>query len=85
MFVGTIGYSLYLIHAVVIFEIKRQLVGRFHLHSNPAVIVVDMAITIGLAYLFHLAFERPFMSKPGQPAPRTEREAETAAAALPAL
>ncbi len=84
VFVGTIGYSIYLIHAVVIFEIKRLLISRLHLHSNPEIIAIDMAITVGLASLFHLAFERPFMSKPGRPAPRTEREAETAAVELPA-
>ena len=85
VFVGTLGYSLYLIHSLVIFQIKRLLISRLHLHSNLAIIVFDVALTVGIAYLFHLAFERPFMSKPGKPAPRTEREAVTAAVALPAL
>ncbi len=79
VFVGTIGYSIYLIHITVIFEIKHLLISHLHLHSNPAIIAADLAVTVGVAYLFHLAFERPFMSKAGKPAPRTEREAETAA------
>ncbi len=68
VFVGTLAYSIYLIHDFVIFQIKRLLIGRLHLHSSLAVMAADMALTVGVAYFFHLAFERPFMSKPGKAA-----------------
>ena len=84
VFVGTIGYSLYLIHSNVIYRVSGILTTRLHIHPAFVVIVLDMAITVGLAYLFHLAFERPFMSSSGKPAPQTERQAEVAAVENPA-
>ena len=77
VFVGSFGYSLYLIHADLIYAIKNRLVE--HLSFRPAFVVipVDMTAVVGIAYLFHLFFERPFMSKP---APVAERQ--TAASAV---
>lgn len=84
VFVGTIGYSIYLIHILIIYKIKNHLVAYLPVHPAFVVIALDMVVTVGAAYLFHLVFERPFMSKPGKPAIRTEREAEAAAIESPA-
>ncbi len=84
VFVGTIGYSVYLIHILIIYRIRDLLLAHLPVHPALAVIALDMVITVGAAYLFHLVFERPFMSKPGKPAIRTEREAEVAAIESPA-
>ena len=40
-------------------------------------------LVLPFAYLFHLAFERPFMSKPGTKI-KTEAQAEAAAITSPA-
>ena len=60
---GIFSYSLYLIH-VPLLSLLRSLVP--HRHFSPTlqflvVIPLEIASCIALAYLFHLAFERPFM------------------------
>lgn len=84
VFVGTIGYSVYPIHILIIYRIRNFLLAHLPVHQALVVIVLDLVITVGAAYLFHRVFERPFMSKPGRPAPRTEQEAEAAAVESPA-
>lgn len=81
VFLGTIAYSLYLVHVFVIYEFKNMLVAWLPVHPAWAVMPLDLTVTVGLAWLFHLVIERPFMSKR---APRNEREAELAAAFNPA-
>lgn len=81
VFLGTIAYSVYLIHAVLIYKLRNMLDAHLAFHPPLLVIPIDMAIIVGVAYLFHLAIERPFMSKH---APRSEHEAEIAAALNPA-
>ncbi len=84
VFVGTFGYSLYLIHSLIVYRLQVLLADRLHLRFPLIVCVLDIAVTLGLAYGFHLIFERPFMSKPGTMGPKHEREAEAAAIESPA-
>jgi peptidoglycan/LPS O-acetylase OafA/YrhL len=60
---GEFSYSLYLVHYPVInlFDLY------FRYHYGPATVcilayTVSLPVAVGLSYLFHLAFERPFMS-----------------------
>jgi peptidoglycan/LPS O-acetylase OafA/YrhL len=73
-FIGTFAYSIYLVHALIV-----QLVWQFVLtpfHANAMVcylmlIAVGAPAAVAISYLFHLAFERPFMNftRAGIPAP----------------
>jgi len=81
VFVGTMAYSLYLIHLLLIFPLKEMVISWLPFHPAFVVIPVVMAITVGISHIFHLLIERPFMSRR---APRTEREAAIAAAVYPA-
>lgn len=78
---GAISYSVYLIHQPLIWIISAH---RLHFPSTPQGYfeagLLRLPLLIFLGYLFHLLFERPFM--PGRP--RTERQAEIAAAISPA-
>ena len=80
---GTFSYSLYLVHAPLL-ALVNSAVSRIHM---PAALCFLTCETVGIpvclisAYIFHLAFERPFMSKPK---PRTEEQAEIAAVVSPA-
>ena len=84
VWIGTISYSLYLVHRPLI---TLTLPIMLHLPNTQAVGFLmgflRMPLLLGVAYLFHLAFERPFMSKPGVKI-KTEAQAEFAAAANPA-
>ena len=65
VFCGTFAYSIYLVHAPLI-----QLLWRFvlcPLHIAPAsafalMAVIGVPAMVGCAYVFHLVFERPFMT-----------------------
>ena len=84
VFVGSFAYSLYLIHAPLIAAIWQCVLHPLHIASLSAfllLIMLGVPLIIACAYLFHLAFERPFMSKP---APKTEKQAEAAAVFSPA-
>ena len=65
VFVGTFAYSIYLIHLLVIQLIWQN--GRYPLHTNSLasylqLVVVGVPMILGAAYLFFLAFERPFLN-----------------------
>jgi peptidoglycan/LPS O-acetylase OafA/YrhL len=84
VFAGTIGYSIYLVHGIIIYKVKAMLIAHLRVHPAIVVILLDMAIIICFSYIFHLIVERPFMSKPGKLAPKTEQQAEVAAIESPA-
>lgn len=69
--VGVFSYSLYLIHAPVL--VMVFLAGKsLNLAPQAALaftLVPGVLIAILVSYLFHLAVERPFMSKPARPVP----------------
>ena len=82
VWVGSFSYSLYLLHEPFVI----YLAGRLYNHHVPAklatpIFLVFIPVIIGVSYIFHLCFERPFMSSP---APKTERQAEQAAIDSPA-
>ena len=63
--VGTFAYSIYLIHAPLIQIIWQY--GLHPLHQGPLatyllMVFIGIPITVGLAFLFFLAFERPFLN-----------------------
>ena len=70
---GAFSYSLYLIHSTVLGLIQY---GLNFLSLSPALFTaaffaLGLPLSVGAAYVFHLAFERPFMSsrsvKPANP------------------
>ena len=82
MTLGAFSYSLYLVHSELLSKVRHLPFLRQH---NPDfrlmfLLLVGVPVCLGAAYLFHLAFERPFM--PGRP--KTERQAEIAALISPA-
>ena len=84
VFAGSFAYSLYLVHAPLIALIWQYGLHPLSLASLPAFLLltlVGVPVIVACAYLFHLAFERPFMSNPS---PKTEKQAEAAAVASPA-
>lgn len=64
---GAFSYSLYLTHCVVLKQADTLIVSK---HISPMMAfdlkaVLGIPIAIGLAYGFHLVFERPFMVSSG--------------------
>ncbi len=83
VFIGTFSYSIYLIHLLLVYDLGSRLIVVLHT-SNPLVIIpLAVMLVLPFAFLFHLAFERPFMSKPGIKI-KTEAQAEAAAIVNPA-
>lgn len=72
---GVFSYSAYLVQGSILWPICH-VAGRF-VRGNPAEIAVEFLVIIplilGISYLFHCAFERPFMTIPAGelPAPKT--------------
>ena len=70
---GLFSYSVYLIHLPLV-----MVLGEFAMHhlSNTQNVLFQLFLVVplmlGLGYLFHLLFERPFMNAPrdGTPSPR---------------
>ena len=86
VFVGSFSYSLYLVHAPLIQVIWQYGVKPLDLAAVPSFLLLELLgvpFIVAAAYLFHLVFERPFMTKPGVKI-RTEAQAEAAAIANPA-
>lgn len=82
--VGGFGYSLYLIHFPIlqlVWQYFIQPLGRGAGTSLALHWLIGLPLAVLGAFLFHLAFERPFMSSPP---PKTERQAEAAAIVSPA-
>lgn len=84
VFIGTFAYSIYLTHFLVMYAIHDALVPHLHTQNIWIVGPLVMVFTVGIAYGFHLVFERPFMMKPGVKI-KTEAQAEAAAIVNPAL
>ncbi len=81
VWVGAISYSVYLLHQPLISLLSlRQLHVQESVAGGFAEGLFRIPLLVGIGYLFHLCFERPFM--PGRP--RTERQAEVAVAVSPA-
>ena len=81
VWLGAISYSVYLVHFPLI-HILSPAVMHIPSTTSGEVIAgfVRLPMLVGLGYLFHLAFERPFML--GHP--RAQRQVEVAAATSPA-
>ncbi len=64
MLLGAFSYSLYLIHLPLI-EKMNSLVRRHFppLEGLAVMMIVGLPVSLLAAYLFHLAFERPFLSE----------------------
>lgn len=61
---GTFSYSLYLVHGPVLAICQSALTA---VHTSPTLglglmLGVGVPLALGFAYLFHLAFEKPFLS-----------------------
>ena len=86
VFLGTFAYSLYLVHFPLISSLilfAHKLPG---LHQNwvlqTFLVVFGLPLIAACAYVFHLAFERPWMTKPGIKI-KTTAQAEAVAACAP--
>ena len=82
MALGAMSYSVYLFHLPVLQGLFWLLCSQ---HLPPILVLattflVLVPVAVGVCYLFHLIFERPFM--PGKP--RGEKAAEKAALLSPA-
>ncbi len=80
---GGFSYSLYLTHYPLLWLVNSMAQAHgFGARVSALVLgAVGIPLSLGLAYGFHLAFERPFM---GRSAPRTQRPVEAAAIVSPA-
>ena len=82
VWLGSFSYSLYLLHQPFVNHLAGLLfMRRVSMSASLLIFLVSVPIIIGVSYVFHLCFERPFMSSP---APKTERQAEQAAIDSPA-
>lgn len=72
VWLGTISYSLYLVHYPVLAVSHRVLMAfGFGAAARLGVLMLVVApVSVGLAYLFHCAFERPFLAEPVRARPR---------------
>jgi peptidoglycan/LPS O-acetylase OafA/YrhL len=67
VWVGTFSYSLYLIHAPLLQVIWQYMIHPLGLGSGATFGLLAAAagpLIIGIAYLFHVGCERPFMNTP---------------------
>ncbi len=86
VWLGVISYSVYLTHFPLMHLLAA--VARHHLHSGLSFVVawvfLFLPVSIGLGYLFHIVFERPFMGTP-RPKARAFRAPEPEGQPLAAL
>lgn len=78
VFIGVFSYSLYLMHAPFQ-SILTQILRAIGLNNDLYFVVIlfpGIPIILGMTYLFHIIFERPFMPQ----AARTPKEAQVQAA-----
>ena len=64
VFLGRFSYSLYLVHYIVLVGLD-QMIAPLRLTTEPTLFVMmalGIPCSLAFAYLFHLAFERPFIS-----------------------
>jgi len=87
-FVGTFSYSLYLIHAPLLEVLWVYFVRPLHMTALNSFLLFStggLLVVMGLAYLFFLLCERPFIGSPGGPSAGERRatglETKDAAAA----
>lgn len=73
--IGTFSYSLYLIHEPLISLAASVILPRHwpHIVQFSCQVLVLPALMIGLAYLFFLAFEKPFLRRPVKKAIEAEQ------------
>lgn len=88
VFAGSFAYSIYLVHILfknVAFTLADHAASYFGsgIAETVAATVIGLPLVLGGSYLFHLAFERPFMSRPGTKV-KTDTQAEAMAIASPA-
>ncbi len=83
VFIGTFSYSIYLLHLILIYAVRDFLTAHLHRPVSVGLWLIDIVIVLCASYSFHLAFERPFMTKPGVKI-KTEAQAEVAAIVNPA-
>ncbi len=82
VFLGTFSYSIYLVHdpllrvvlTYVLFPFEKMKILQWYLLIGPGI-----AMIVGVAYLFHRAFERPFMNTPPQLRPKRVEQGENSA------
>ena len=83
VFLGGFSYSLYLIHAPLLQLVWQYELAPLELGASPTFLLlafVGVPVILAAAYLFFLAFERPFLSKAhqarlaGRPSARTSRQ-----------
>jgi len=84
-FVGTFSYSLYLVHAPLLEIIWVYFLNPLHMSPLNSLLIFSsagLAVVIGLAYLFFVVCERPFIGRPGGPS-SGRRRAKDEAGAVP--
>lgn len=65
LMVGAFSYSLYLVHHPIVMVLS-QIIRRFHLGEAASfltIVACALPLSLGAAYLFYIAIERPFISK----------------------
>lgn len=65
VFIGTFAFSIYLLHYPILQLIWRYIINHLQintLNKYYMMIVIGIPIVLGLAYLFYLLFERPYMN-----------------------
>ncbi|WP_316786298.1 acyltransferase [Pedobacter frigiditerrae] len=79
VFLGMFAYSVYLVHAPILELISVYLIPLFNISSayyaTLVLIILGTSIVVGLAYLFFLAFEKPFLNKRKESLKKTELNA----------
>ncbi|MBI5137564.1 MAG: acyltransferase [Nitrospirae bacterium] len=82
-FLGTMSYSLYLIHGKV-FTLPMMFARQVVSPGSLLFPVLTIAGTVGLAAVFHRVCERPFLSRrPPEPAPAAQRVSPAAGPPAP--
>jgi peptidoglycan/LPS O-acetylase OafA/YrhL len=83
--IGLFSYSLYLIHTPILATVALVCLtaGLPILASHAIVFGLGIPLAISVAYVFHLIFERPFLSHAGRRPPASRPAAATTSPAIP--